>query len=136
MEEYPERKEYKLTQFEIPMGVGIKYYVKENFFLGFEVLHRKTFTDYIDDVSTSYIDANLFDKYLTPAQAKMARQLYYRQNFVPNGSLNRMPTGKQRGNPKLNDSYFSSVLRFGWRLSDENSPSSRASRQLRCPTFY
>lgn len=136
MDEYPDRKEYKLTQWEIPMGVGIKYYVKENFYLGFEILHRKTFTDYIDDVSTTYIDANLFEKYLTPAQAKMARQLYYRENFVPTGALNRMPTDPQRGNPKLNDSYFSSVLRFGWRLSDGNSPASRAARQLRCPTFY
>ena len=137
MEEYPDRKDYKLSTLEIPMGIGAKYYVKENFYIGLEVLHRKTFSDYIDDVSTTYIDANLFDKYLTPAQAKLARQLYYRENFVPSGPLSRLPVNdEQRGNSKQNDSYFSTSLKFGWRLNDNNSPESRASRQLRCPTFY
>ena len=137
MAEYGERKPYKLMQMEIPMGIGLKYFVKENFYVGFEVLHRKTFTDYIDDVSTTYIDANLFDQYLTPEQAQMARQLYFRENFVPGGNLNRQPTAnEQRGDPKEMDSFFSSILRFGWRLSDPNSPNSRAARQLRCPSFY
>lgn len=135
MAEYPDRPMYKLTAFEIPVGIGVKYYLKENFYLGFEVLHRKTSTDYIDDVSTTYIDASLFDKYLTPAQAQMAHQLYNRQNFG-NNQLTRPVLDEQRGSPKNRDSYFSSVIRFGWRLNDNNSPSGRASRQLRCPSFY
>ena len=52
MAEYPDRKEYKLIQKEIPLGFGFKYYLKENFYVGLEVLHRQMFTDYIDDVST------------------------------------------------------------------------------------
>ena len=51
MSEYPDRPRYKLTQFEIPLGGGVKWYVKENMYLGFELLHRKTFTDYVDDLS-------------------------------------------------------------------------------------
>lgn len=138
MAEYPDRKDYKLTQTEIPMGIGAKYYVKENFYIGMEVLHRKTFTDYIDDVSTNYIDANLFDVYLTPSQAAMARQLHFRENFS-NGSQNpvsRPSLDEQRGNPKQNDAFFSSILKFGWRLLDQNSPAGRAARQMRCPSFY
>ena len=135
MAEYPDRKPYKLTQLEIPMGVGFKYYLKENFYLGLEVLHRKTFTDYIDDVSTTYIDNRLFAKYLTPQQAAMANQLYYRQNFNPvtQTSAGR-PTDPQRGNPKQNDAYFSTILRMGWRLNSWSS--SMAARQMRCPSFY
>jgi hypothetical protein len=134
MAEYPDRKNYKLTATEIPMGFGAKYYVKENFYIGMEVLHRKTFTDYIDDVSTNYIDANLFDQYLAPAQAQMARQLHYRENFP---ALNTRPSlNEQRGNPKQNDAFFSTILKMGWRLSDPNSPNSRAARQMRCPSFY
>ena len=137
MAEYSKRKPYKLMEMEIPMGIGVKYFIKENFYIGMEVLHRKTFTDYIDDVSTTYIDANLFDQYLTPEQAQMARQMHFRENFVPNAPLNRQPTAnEQRGDPKEKDSFFSSILRFGWRLSDPNSPNNRAARQLRCPSFY
>ena len=34
------------------MGFGAKYYVSDRVNLSLEVLHRKTFTDYMDDVST------------------------------------------------------------------------------------
>ena len=137
MAEYPDRKEYKLSSFEIPLGVGIKYYLKENMYVGFEIMHRKSFTDYVDDVSTNYIDNTLFSNYLNPQQAAMANQLYYREYFVPyQPNLNRPYTDEQRGNPKQNDSFFSSILKFGWRLNDWNSPNGRAMRQLRCPAFY
>lgn len=134
MAEYPDRKDYKLKATEIPMGFGAKYYIKENFYLGMEVLHRKTFTDYIDDVSTNYIDQSLFSKYLPPAQAKMALQLNYRENFPATNT--RPDLNEQRGNPTQNDAFFSTILKMGWRLRDQNSPESRASRQMRCPSFY
>jgi hypothetical protein len=136
MAEYPDRKEYSLTQIEIPMGVGFKYYIKENMYVGFELLHRQTFTDYVDDVSTTYIDNNLFANYLTPDQAKMANQLYYRENYIPYSNLTRQPQDAQRGDATQNDAFFSSVLRFGWRLNDWNSSNGRALKQLRCPSFY
>lgn len=134
--EYPDRKPYKLMSFEMPLGAGFKYYFQENKYVGFEVVHRKSFTDYVDDVSTTYIDANLFDKYLSPSDASMAKQLYYRQNF-PNNTNTRPALGaEQRGDPEDNDSFFSSVIRFGWRLNDNNSPGGRAAKQMRCPSFY
>ncbi len=138
MAEYPTRKEYKLSSLEIPIGGGVKYYIKENMYVGFEIMHRKSFTDYVDDVSTNYIDNTLFANYLTPEQAAMANQLYYRENFVPYGpqSSNAPYLNEQRGNPKQNDSFFSSILKLGWRLNDWNSPNGRALRQLRCPAYY
>lgn len=140
MKEYADRKEYKLTSIEIPMGIGAKFYIKENMYVGMEILHRKTFTDYIDDVSTNYIDAQHFDPsfgYLNAEQATMANQLYYRQNFMPGGTLTRPGfVGEQRGDPTENDSFFSSIFRMGWRLNDKNSAGGRAARQLRCPSFY
>ena len=137
MAEYPDRKPYKLTSIEIPIGVGAKYYIKENFYVGLEIMHRKSFTDYVDDVSTTYIDNNLFGQYLSSEQAAMANQLYFREGYQPNGAVSRIPTnGEQRGNAKQNDSFFSSIIRCGWRLNDSNSPNGRASRQMRCPAFY
>lgn len=136
MAEYPDRKEYKLMSWEIPIGAGFKYYIKDNLYVGIEIMHRKSFTDYVDDVSTTYIDNTLFASYLTPEQAAMANQLYYRENFTPAGSTSRPGLNEQRGNPKQNDSYFSTILRLGWRLNDWNSPNGRAARQMRCPSFY
>ena len=138
MAEYPDRKEYKLMSWEIPLGVGFKYYVKDNFFVGLEIMHRKSFTDYVDDVSTNYIDNTLFASYLTQEQAAMANQLYYRENYTPGGSTSSTGpyVNEQRGNPKQNDSFFSTILRMGWRLNDWNSPNGRAARQMRCPMFY
>lgn len=136
MAEYPDRKPYSLTQMEIPMGFGFKYYIKENMYVGLEILHRQTFTDYIDDVSTSYIDPNLFANYLTPEQTVQANQLFYRQNYKPFGNTNRRVLDPQRGDATQNDAFFSSMLRFGWRLNDWNSPNGRALRQLRCPSYY
>lgn len=132
--EYPDRKEYSLTQLEMVMGGGVKYYLKENIYFGFEILHRKTFTDYVDDVSTQYINPALFSNYLTPEQAVMARQLMYRENLY-NPSVNRPYANTQRGDPKENDAFFSGLLRFGWRINGD-SPNSRARNQLKCPVFY
>jgi hypothetical protein len=134
--EYPDRKNYKLTQMNIPMGFGVKYYISESMFIGLEVLHRKLFTDYIDDVSTRYIDPALFDKYLTPADAAVAKRLNYRGHFVLPNSNPGAIVGEIRGDPKQNDAYFSTIIRMGWRLNGSNSPNGRASRQLRCPRFY
>lgn len=131
MDEYPNRKPYSLVSLEVPLGIGVKYYIKENMYVGLELLHRKSFTDYIDDVSTTYIDNSLFSKYLTPTNAAMANQLYFRENF--NRSTSRVAAdGEQRGNPNNNDSFFSTLIRFGWRMNGMDG----ATRQMRCPAFY
>lgn len=135
MAEYPDRSEYSLTQLMIPLGGGFKYYIRENFYVGFEILHRKTFTDYIDDVSKKYIDPRYFDVYLTPDQAAYARQLAYREKLY-NPAVSRRYINTQRGDSKENDAYFSSILRTGWRINGSNSPNGRAKRQLKCPVYY
>jgi hypothetical protein len=135
MAEYPERKEYSLTQKAMMLGGGFKYYLGESMYVGFEILHRKTFTDYIDDVSTEYIDPRLFDVYLDPNQAQIARQLEFRENLY-NPATSRPYINTQRGDPKENDAYFSGIVRVGWRLNGSNSPNRNARRQLKCPVFY
>ena len=136
MAEYPDRKEYSLLQKEVLMGFGFKYYLKENFYIGLEVLHRKMFTDYIDDVSTGYIDQNLFDVYLSPTDAAKAKRLYYRGTYQGSAGQQQRPDEVltyQRGDPTENDAYFSTILRFGWRIGGENY---RELKKLRCPVFY
>lgn len=135
MVEYPNSKEYSLMQKEIPMGFGFKYYLKDNMYVGLEILHRQLFTDYIDDVSTGYVDPAVFSNYLSPADATKARRLYYRGNYTNAVSNPGLIQTFQRGDPKDRDAFFSTILRFGWRLNG-NDPNSRARRQMRCPVFF
>ena len=45
---------YSLLSVAIPMGVGMRYRLNEDFNVGFEIGLRLTFTDYLDDVAGSY----------------------------------------------------------------------------------
>ena len=113
--EYPDRKEYNLTQINVPMGIGVKYYMNENVNLSFEILHRVTFTDYIDDVSTTYIDPSLFYKYLSPSQAKIADMIYNKSPLRNTNPVDYGPGGK-RGDQTQNDAYFTAQFKIGFRL--------------------
>lgn len=137
MTQYPSRKPYSLTQMNIPMGGGLKYDLSEKVSIGTEVLYRKTFTDYIDDVSTEYIDPAYFDQYLSPADAVIARKINDKTIFAvnPNAST-RITPGDQRGNPNNKDAYFSFLMKIGIRLGYSNSDDKRYARQTRCPHFY
>lgn len=53
---------YKRSGLAIPFGIGVKYSVSQNIGLGFEWGMRKTFTDYIDDISTIYPDIPIADQ--------------------------------------------------------------------------
>lgn len=51
---FQNRSKYSLTQLSVPFGGGVKIGVSDNFNIILEYGLRKTFTDYIDDVSTTY----------------------------------------------------------------------------------
>jgi len=135
MAEYPDSKPYKLIQQEVPMGFGFKYYVKDNMYLGLELLHRQLFTDHVDDVSADhYIDPIYFNSYLSAGDAAKASQLYYRGTYADPTQRPPSVAGYQRGDPTENDAFFSTNIRIGWRLNSAGDKASR--RQLRCPVFY
>jgi hypothetical protein len=46
---------YSRIQIAIPAGLGIRYKLDKHWDLAFEIGWRKTFTDYLDDVSTNYV---------------------------------------------------------------------------------
>jgi hypothetical protein len=126
--EFPDRKEYKLMQMNFPLGVGVKYFITENVNLSFEIIHRKTFTDYIDDVSTSYIDPALFSNYMPANEAQLAARM-------ANKSLNGVyGPGMKRGTKKNNDAYYSAGFKLGFRLG--SSGSNRYSNSTNCPIRF
>jgi len=103
--EYPDRKPYKLQQMCIPVGIGAKYELSSTINLRAEFVYRILSTDYLDDVSKTYIDPTLYPNYFTGAKLTNAFLLNDRQyELDPTHVTN---PGDQRGNPKNNDSYFS-----------------------------
>lgn len=127
--EYPDRKPYKLTQLNIPLGLGIKYYVSDNFSLSFEIIHRKTMTDYMDDVSTDYIDPNLFYNYLPASQAAIADRTY---NKSPLRTMNSgFNVGDKRGTKENNDAYYTAGFKLSWRLFSGDA----WANSTRCPVI-
>jgi len=126
--EYPDRKDYSLWQMNIPMGVGIKYWLSDNFSLGLEVVHRITFTDYLDDVSTTYVDPQTFYNNLPLSQAVVAARMADKR---ANSGSNVTGPGDQRGNSKNNDSYYSFGFKLGFRLGAGD----RWGNSTRCPVI-
>jgi len=57
--QYPGRKPYNLTQISLPFGGGIKYVLSGAVSFGIEMSQLKTFTDYLDDVSSDYVVQNI-----------------------------------------------------------------------------
>ncbi len=70
--EYPDRKPYNLFQFSIPFGGGIKFRVSDHIVVAYEIGMRKTFTDYLDDVSTRYVDQAILLNERGPGAVAMA----------------------------------------------------------------
>lgn len=138
MPEYPYSKPYKLTQMNIPFGGGLKYFASDRINVSMELLYRKTFTDYIDDVSQRYIDPSFYSKYLTTQEATLAYKLSDKAKGIIYPGMTRYPAGTQRGDLKDADTYFSLVLKAGIRLGPiyESSFARRAARQTRCPAVY
>jgi opacity protein-like surface antigen len=114
--EYPDRKPYKLNALGIPLGAGVKYDLSSTFNLRLEFMYRATNTDYLDDVSTTYIDKSLYSDYFTGNKLVNAVLLSDRQRgeYVPQ----TLP-GKKRGNVKDKDNFFSANLKIGLMIGRE-----------------
>jgi hypothetical protein len=115
--EYPDRKPYKLNQINIPFGAGIKYELSSTLNLRAEFIYRKLNTDYLDDVSTEYIDPNLYANYFTGAKLTNALLLNDRQYELMPSHITKV--GDQRGNPKNNDGFFTFNLKIGYSFGRE-----------------
>lgn len=102
LSEYPEQRPYHLTQLALPFGVGLKYKVNDALNIGIEFSQRKTFTDYIDDVSSHFVDRDV----LLQARGPKAVELAYRGDEIPGGVQTFPSHGEQRGTPSEMDWYY------------------------------
>lgn len=137
------RKKYSRIQPVIPIGIGLRYKLRPQWDIAFEIGYRFTFTDYLDDVSGNYPDlANMDSRAKTmsyrskepiAAYSKKDREQGLRR-FYNNDDPNFKPfandapgfggEGDQRGSPKQKDVY----LITGVHLSYLIPPPGRKSR--------
>lgn len=137
---YPDRQPYKLLQFSIPYGAGLKFRVNEQMDLALEVGFRKLFTEYIDDVSTQYVD---YDELLN-AKGPLAVEMAYRGDELNQGIGNSFipypPAGTLRGDPTHKDAYYFSGLHVIYSFNSNEKSSANYGRYGRkrggmgCPT--
>ena len=109
---YPDRKPYALTQFNIPFGAGIKFAINKNISLAWEIGLRKTFTDYLDDLSTTYVDQSI----LLAERGPKAVELAYRGDELKNSPGVYPADGTVRGGPNFKDWYYFSGITASYNL--------------------
>lgn len=112
LSQYPNRKPYSLVQAAIPFGGGLKFAINDDLRVGFEIGIRKLFTDYLDDVSTSYVDEND----LLAAKGPLAVELSYRSDELTGGNPTYPAKGTQRGGEKYKDMYYFTGLNISYRI--------------------
>jgi hypothetical protein len=112
--EFPERREYRLAQLCIPFGLGARFRISDQISIGAEVGFRKLFTDYLDDVSNTYVDAAK----LGAAVGAKGPDIAYRGDEV-GSQYDPFPThGTKRGNPKKDDWYYFGGVKLTWHLGE------------------
>lgn len=134
---YPDRKPYQLSSLAIPFGGGLKVPLSSSFHLGVELGIRKTFTDYLDDISTTYVDGSK----LREERGGQAVDFSYRGDEVP-GETALYPDagypreGAPRGSPIGKDWYYFSTVRLIYRFVQVDKPfkaGRRGRRGYGCP---
>ena len=105
----------------------MKYFLNDNVSISTEIIHRKTFTDYIDDVSKDYIDKNLFYQNLPLNTAIIAARMYDKSVGVTNRNA-----GDKRGTPGNMDAYYSAGIKLSFRLGGGNDGYRSSTR---CPVI-
>jgi hypothetical protein len=127
-----QRSPYALTQFAIPLGGGVKYALTSNIHIGLEIGIRKIFTDYLDDVSTTYADPND----LLAAKGQQSVDMSYRGDEVAGGDPNYPLKGSQRGGSKYKDFYYFTGIHLTYRLGNGYEPGlfGHGRNKTGCPT--
>ena len=103
----------------IPIGFGVKYAVTDKLNVSFEISHRFTTTDYIDDVSTTYVGIDKFSSPNPPSVAALFQDRSY-EIGTPIGI-----EGRQRGFSKQKDQYAIAEFGISFNITSYRCPQAR-----------
>jgi hypothetical protein len=117
---YQGRKAYGTTALVVPVGFGVKYAISDKVNLSFEVNYRFTTTDYLDDVSTTYIG---IDKFPSTSGGKTLAGIMQDRSFEVGPVIG--VEGRQRGFSKQKDQYAMAEIGVSFNLTSYRCPSAR-----------
>jgi opacity protein-like surface antigen len=106
------RDEYSKIQLCIPVGIGFKYSFNRRWGIGLEYGIRKTFTDYIDDVSKTYYDNTAILAANGVNAALLADKSWENEYVFPYITA----AGQQRGDPRDKDTYMFAIFSVNYKL--------------------
>lgn len=115
-----DKKRYSLTSVSIPFGLGMRVNFLKYYCIGLEWGFRKTFTDYIDDVSTTYVRTEFLKEFRSQLIADLADRTTLIKGETEAGV--KIPdyhaAGTARGNnSKTKDWYSFATLSFTFKLN-------------------
>ena len=114
--------EYSLSAISIPFGIGVKYALSDKINLGLEMGARRTFTDFLDDVSGTYVSY----PELLAGNGELAAALGNRTGeLMESNEPVIVPTGTQRGDLKGQDWYFILGVTVSYNFLDNGLMGSR-----------
>ena len=123
------RKKYSPLQFSIPLGVGIKVRLSRTIEVSLEYTTRITFTDYLDDVSTTYFDENALLSHGGQLAVNLANPALQKDPSDPLYSSTR--PGQQRGDLRNKDSYMAVLLTMYYSFEKKHYISKFKTKNLR-----
>lgn len=123
-------EEYSNFALGIPFGVGIRKALSKNLSFGLEMQYTKTFTDYIDDVSTEYYDNDAILA-LRGEQAAFLANPSLRLPQVLRESGDPTTTGQQRGDPTDLDAYLFMKFQVHYKLTKYKSSGKKYRTRIR-----
>lgn len=106
---YPDRDKYKRLQLAIPFGGGFKFKFSRRFGMTVEMGVRRLYTDYFDDVSTTYADKDV----LLAENGELS--VLFSDRSLDGQALTN--TDRQRGNASDRDWYMFSGITINYTLS-------------------
>lgn len=118
---YPDRKQYGTMAISIPFGAGIKYSLNESTNIGFEILHRFTNTDYLDDVSKTYVDPSVFPP---NPDGSTSNALLLSDRSYEIGEPIGIP-GRERGVSKQKDQFVTVMFTISFNLQSYKCPTAK-----------
>ena len=105
------RERYALTGIAIPFGLGFRFNFLYYYSIGFEWGMRKTFTDYLDDVSTTYVNHLRLNTERSPLVE------YFSDPAATNEGREYHEEGTARGNDQTTDWYSFANLTFSFKFN-------------------
>ena len=115
---YPDRKPYSTIAICFPVGAGVKYAINDRFNIAFEILHRITNTDYLDDVSKTYVDPVIFPP--NPDGTPSQGFLLYDRSYETGEAIGII--GRQRGNSRQKDQFVTAMIHLTFNLQSYRCP--------------